>query len=65
VLAALSPDALSGAEFLVDPDGWLRAVRRPGSAGVWQTREGLIAAIHDICANPIKQSNEDQHEHHH
>jgi putative copper export protein/mono/diheme cytochrome c family protein len=65
VLASLSPDALSGAEFLVDPDGWLRAVRRPGSAGAWHTGQGLIAAIREICASPIKQSNGGQHEHHH
>jgi putative copper export protein/mono/diheme cytochrome c family protein len=65
VLTGLPPDKLSGAEFLIDPNGWLRAVRRPGTAGAWHTAEALIAAIRGICANPIKQSSGGQHEHHH
>jgi mono/diheme cytochrome c family protein len=64
-LADLPPDKLSGAEFLIDPNGWLRAVRRPGTAGAWHTGEGLIAAIRGICASPIHQSSGGMHEHHH
>jgi putative copper export protein/mono/diheme cytochrome c family protein len=65
VLTGLRPEALSGAEFLVDSNGWLRAVRRPGTEGAWHTGQGLIAAIQAICVSPIKQSIGGQHEHHH
>jgi putative copper export protein/mono/diheme cytochrome c family protein len=65
VLADLPSDRLAGAEFLVDPNGWLRSVRRPGAAGPWHTGESLIAAIRGICASPIQQLTGGPHEHHH
>jgi putative copper export protein/mono/diheme cytochrome c family protein len=65
VLADLPADALSGALFLVDPNGWLRGVRRPGASGLWQTRDDLIAAIRGICSSPIQQSDGGSHGHHH
>jgi mono/diheme cytochrome c family protein len=65
VLADLRPDQLAGAEFLVDPNGWLRAVRRPGAAGGWRTKDDLIAAVHGIRASPIRQLSGAQHDHHH
>nr|WP_294517686.1 CopD family protein [uncultured Rhodopila sp.] len=65
ILANLAPDALAGADFLVDPDGWLRAVHRPGAPGGWQTRDQLIAAIRGICVNPIHSPSGGSHEHHH
>jgi putative copper export protein/mono/diheme cytochrome c family protein len=65
VLADLPPDNLAGAEFLVDPDGWLRVVHRPGEPGGWLTTDDLIAAVRDMCANPIQQPSGNQHEHHH
>jgi putative copper export protein/mono/diheme cytochrome c family protein len=65
VLADLPFGDLAGTEFLVDPNGWLRAVRRPDSTDGWHTRDDLVAAIHDICVSPIKQPSEGEHEHHH
>ncbi|MDR3531590.1 MAG: CopD family protein [Rhodopila sp.] len=65
VLAHVPPDGLAGAEFLVDPNGWLRAVHRPGDASGWHTRDDLIAAIHGICSSPIHQPSGGMHEHHH
>jgi putative copper export protein/mono/diheme cytochrome c family protein len=65
VLANVAPDDLAGTEFLVDTNGWLRAVRRPGTAGGWHTRDELIAAIRSICANPIQPPRGGGHEHHH
>ena len=64
VLADLAPSELAGAEFLVDPNGWLRALHRPDQAAGWQTRDDLIAAVHAICASPIQQPSGAQHEHH-
>ena len=65
VLADLPPAKLAGAEFLIDPNGWLRAVYRPGTGGGWHTRESLIAAVRGICAAPVQQPNGAQHGHHH
>jgi putative copper export protein/mono/diheme cytochrome c family protein len=65
VLTDLPPDQLAGAEFLIDPNGWLRAVRRPGSAGGWQTPQSLVAAIRTIDAKPIQPPSGGSHEHHH
>jgi mono/diheme cytochrome c family protein len=64
ILANVAPGALARAEFLVDPGGWLRAVRRPGEA-VLETRDQLIAAIHGIITNPIHPPAGGEHEHHH
>jgi hypothetical protein len=65
VLAGLLPDHLAGAEFLIDPNGWLRAVHRPNAAGGWHTGDSLIAAIRGIDAKPIQSPSGGQHEHHH
>lgn len=65
VLADLPPDDLSGTEFLVDPNGWLRAVHHPGTESGWPKGNDLVAAIQSICTNPIKASSGDLHGHHH
>jgi hypothetical protein len=65
VLANLPADAAGGLAFLVDPDGWLRVVQRPGTAGSWRSRDDLLAAIRGICAHPIEQASGALHEHHH
>jgi putative copper export protein/mono/diheme cytochrome c family protein len=64
VLADLPADAAAGSAFLVDPNGWLRAVERPGAAGAWHSRDDLLAAIRVICAHPIEQPGGASHEHH-
>ena len=65
VLADVPPAELAGTEFLVDPNGFIRAARRPGSAAGWRTKDELIAAIRGICTHPIEQSNGGPHDHHH
>ena len=65
VLTDLPRDKLAGAEYLVDPNGWLRAVHRPGSADGWQTRENLFAAVRGVNAKPIQPPSGGSHEHHH
>ena len=52
VLADLPLDEAAGAEFLIDPNGWLRVVQRPDTADAWHTRDDLLAAIRDICVHP-------------
>jgi putative copper export protein/mono/diheme cytochrome c family protein len=65
VLADLPLDEAAGSAFLVDPNGWLRAVARPGAAGGWHSRDDLLAAIRGICAHPIEQPGGASHEHPH
>jgi putative copper export protein/mono/diheme cytochrome c family protein len=65
VLADLPLDEAAGSEFLVDPNGWLRAVQRPGVTSGWHSRDDLLAAIRGICTHPIEQPNGGSHEHHH
>ena len=65
ILADLPPDKLTGTEFLVDPNGWLRMVRVPGSSNSWRDQTRLQAALHEISIHPIEQTEEVSHEHHH
>jgi hypothetical protein len=65
ILADLPSDGLTGTEFLVDPNGWLRAARRSGSESGWPMGKDLIATIGSICTNPINASGADLHAHHH
>jgi putative copper export protein/mono/diheme cytochrome c family protein len=65
VLADLPSDGLNGTEFLVDSNGWLRAVRHPGTERGWPMGNDLIATIRNICTNTINASSGDLHGHHH
>ena len=64
ILAGLPPGDLGGSEFLVDPDGWLRAAWRPGTGTGWSKPEQLIAAVQQICTHPIVLETGGAHEHH-
>jgi putative copper export protein/mono/diheme cytochrome c family protein len=64
-LAGTSPEGLGGSAFLVDPNGWLRAIHSPGLAGGWHTNTELIALIRGICRTPILASAGESHAHHH
>ncbi len=63
-LVGLRPDALPGAEFLVDPKGWLRAAWLPNSGRGWSTPDQLIAQVRLICTHPIAIDTGGGHEHH-
>jgi putative copper export protein/mono/diheme cytochrome c family protein len=65
VLADLPLDEAAGSVFLIDPNGWMRAVQRPSATNGWHSRDDLLAAIRGICAHPIEQSSGASHEHHH
>jgi putative copper export protein/mono/diheme cytochrome c family protein len=65
MLAGLPLDKAAGSEFLVDPDGWLRAVQRPGATDGWHSTDDLLAALRGICTHPIEQQGGGSHEHHH
>lgn len=61
VLADLPPEQMAGTEFLIDPEGWLRAVQRPGTTGGWHSAGNLLAAIRGISTHPLEGG---QHDHH-
>jgi hypothetical protein len=64
IVAGVPPGELESTEFLVDPDGWLRAVIRPTGAAAWPDADRVAAAIKDAQAHPIA-SNESSAMHHH
>jgi putative copper export protein/mono/diheme cytochrome c family protein len=61
-LVGLRPDVLTGAEFLVDPNGWLRAAWLPNSGRGWSTPDELIAKVRLICTHPIAINPRGDHE---
>jgi hypothetical protein len=63
-LAGVSADNLAGTQFLIDPDGWLRALRRPGEAGGWSSPNELVAAVRAICTSPVAHADGGIHGHH-
>jgi hypothetical protein len=60
-VAGVEPAELAGAQFLIDPEGWLRDLQLPGRARQgtapdrWQDAALLLADIRDICNHPIIQ----------
>ena len=64
VLTGTSVAALAGNQFLIDPDGWLRARWQPGQPNGWSSPAALLAAITAICATPIGSTG-GSHAHHH
>jgi hypothetical protein len=63
VLADLPPDRVTGVEFLIDPNGWLRLEKAVGGTGGWHSEAELLAAIREIYAHPIEQTTGGQHDH--
>jgi len=55
IAAGLPPDAMAGSEFLVDPDGWLRAAFRSAKLGEWLDPAVFLAAQHQATDNPSAQ----------
>ena len=65
VLADLPPADLAGSAFLVDPNGWLRALHKVNGSAGWQSPGALAATLRNICTNPLKPFSGGGHEHHH
>jgi len=57
IVAGVAPSALSDKIFLLDPNGWLRDMRGPGSS--------LLADIEQICRHPIDNPGGANAHHHH
>jgi putative copper export protein/mono/diheme cytochrome c family protein len=65
VLTGLAPTALAGSSFLIDPEGWLRAVHRPADRPDWNNPAALSGEVQRILATPISQASGVGHGHHH
>ena len=53
VVSGTAPDALAGMEFLIDGDGWLRAMQRPGQVPGWSDPAALLADVKRFGAQPV------------
>jgi hypothetical protein len=45
VVGGTAPSLPPGTQFLIDSDGWLRALQRPGVADSWNNPKALAAAV--------------------
>jgi hypothetical protein len=52
-LAGIGSERLSGAELLIDANGWLRALRRPGQPPDWNDPTTLAATVLRLRDQPI------------
>ena len=59
LVAGVAPDALAGTQFLVDPQGWLRAIWRPGDAAP------AFPDATGICSAPLDVAPGGSQAHHH
>lgn len=52
-VTGVSPGRMAGMQVLVDGEGWLRAVQRPGAGPSWDDPSALAAAVRDLQAHPL------------
>jgi hypothetical protein len=63
-MAGTTSDKLAGTEFLVDGDGWLRAVLRPVGSDHWASDADFLAAAREAATHPIATSDSGPMHHH-
>ena len=63
-IAGIAPDKLAGTEFLIDTNGWLRAVQKPGQTISWSDPGKLEQQVVQLCAHPLS-ADQPGHAHHH
>jgi putative copper export protein len=64
ILLGTTSDALTGSQILVDPNGWLRSVWRPGQPGGWATPALLAARVTALAEHPLPADAATGHHHH-
>jgi len=52
IVSGIAPGALAGTQFLIDPEGVLRAVQRPGAGMDWDNSKALAAEIMRLKMQP-------------
>jgi hypothetical protein len=63
IILGTSPDDLTGAQILVDQNGWLRAAWRPGEKDDWRDARVLAERLQEILAHPLTVSAPPGHHH--
>jgi putative copper export protein/mono/diheme cytochrome c family protein len=53
IVSGVAAHDLAGTEILIDGDGWLRALQRPGAPAAWSDPRALAAELDKIRAHPI------------
>lgn len=53
IVSGIAPADLADAQFLIDGQGWLRAVEPPGDPLGWSDPQALAAEIRALAAHPI------------
>ncbi len=64
IVSGVAPEAMAGSQFLIDGNGWLRAILRPTATGNGNA-DALQAEIDRINANPIMMAAGAPMHHHH
>ncbi len=64
-VTGMKPDDLAGAQFLIDTNGWLRAVQKPGETIAWNDPGTLTEQVVQLCTHPIEQAGSNGAHHHH
>jgi putative copper export protein/mono/diheme cytochrome c family protein len=55
IVSGIAPASLQGTQFLIDAEGWLRAVQRPGGGAGWDEPTLLSAEIMSLKMHPVSQ----------
>ena len=63
IVSGLAASELPGMEFLIDADGWMRAVQRPTARPGWNDPKTLAADVQQLAAHPIAASPGASHAH--
>jgi len=53
IVSGIPEHDLPGTQFLIDGEGWLRAIERPGDPKDWNNPQALAAELNDLKAHPI------------
>jgi hypothetical protein len=62
-VSGIPSDKLPGTEFLIDTNGWLRAVQKPGATINWNDPGKLEEQVVQLCAHPLAASGSKAHHH--
>lgn len=65
MIAGVQPDTLGSTQFLVDPEGWLRALWLPGDPPGWTSRQALQAEVAHVRRDKPKAAEAGHHGTHH
>jgi hypothetical protein len=65
ILLGTTADALAGSQFLVDPNGWLRAQSRAGQPGGWPNAQRLALRARALSEHPLPGDAGGSQPHHH